>query len=508
MKRKYISIIAIVFAFGIAGCKKNYLDLETNPNQPSVTTPQLALASAEVAAARIVQTDYPQYGVWSGYWTTSGNYTPNGPINEYQITNGSFTTSGPGGFAWDDLYLNLANLNALKNLTSSDATLANFEAIAIILEAYDYQQIVDNYNDAPYSQAFNSTIVAPAFDKGSVIYEALGKQLDVAIALINKTASNSLAVSPASSDVVFAGDMTGWKKFANSIKLRLAIRVYTKTPGDPLVTDLASTASEGYLDGATQAAVNPGYIQANSGAGASQQSPFYGTYGFDVTNNPTFGNVYYRANQYAVSYYLNNNDPRSAAFYAPDAASGIIQGNVFGDTRTTLQNPNTSAIGPGLLQSSTQNAVLFSGAESLFLQAEALEDGLGITAGASFATAQEAYEAGITASFEALGLTATQATAYYSQTSANIGWSSSPNKEQAIITQKWAALNGWFNLEAYNEYRRTGYPALPSSIDPAALGTTLPSRIFYPTTELTSNTANVTKEGTLNQFTSKIFWAK
>ena len=511
MKRKHISIIAIVFAFGIAGCKKNYLDLETNPNQPSVTTPQLSLTSAEVAAAKIVQTDYNEYGVWLGYWTTSGNYVPNPDINEYNITNGSFATGAIGSttiFAWDDLYLNLANLNALQNLTAADATLGNFEAIAMILKAYDFEQLVDNYNDVPYSQAFNATIVAPAYDKGSVIYEALGKQLDAAIALINKTASNSLAISPGSADAAFAGDMTGWKKFANSLKLRLALRVYTKTPTDPLVTDLSSTASEGYLDGTTQAAVNPGYIQANSGAGISQESPFYGDYGFDVNNNPTSNNVYYRANQYAVSYYLDNNDPRAAACYSPTAATGAIQGNVFGDTRTTLQNPNTSAVGPGLLQSATQNAVIFSGAESLFLQAEALQDGLGITAGASFATAQAAYEAGITASFVSLGLTAAQATAYYSQTSANVGWASSSNKEQAIITQKWAALNGWSNLEAYNEYRRTGYPALPSSIDPAAVGNTLPSRIFYPTTELTSNTANVAKEGTLNQFTSKIFWAK
>ena len=304
MKRKYISIIAIVFAFGIAGCKKNYLDLETNPNQPSVTTPQLSLTAAEVAAAYIVQTDYSEYGVWAGYWTTSGNYTPNAAVNEYQITNSSFGTGGPGGYAWDDLYLNLSNLNALQNLAAADATLGDFQAIAMILKAYDYEQLVDNYNDVPYSQAFNPKIVAPVFDKGSVIYEDLGKQLDAAIALINKTNANSLAVLPGSADVAFGGDMTGWKKFANSIKLRLAIRVFTKTPGDPLVADLASTASEGYLDGTTQAVVNPGYIQANSGGGVSQESPFFGDYGFDVNNNPTANNVYYRANQLKyIDYY-------------------------------------------------------------------------------------------------------------------------------------------------------------------------------------------------------------
>jgi len=118
------------------------------------------------------------------------------------------------------------------------------------------------------------------------------------------------------------------------------------------------------------------------------------------------------------------------------------------------------------------------------------------------------YEAGITASFEDLGLTAAQATTYYSQGLANVGWATSADKEQAIITQKWIALNGYFNFEGYNEYRRTGFPALPSSLDPAAISPTLPTRIPYPQSELTTNAGNLSKEGTLNYFSSKIFWAQ
>ena len=74
----------MIFTIGIAGCKKDYLSLENNPNQPSVTTPDLLLPSAEVQAAYIYQVAYPEYGVWGGYWTTSGNYVPNAAVNEYQ----------------------------------------------------------------------------------------------------------------------------------------------------------------------------------------------------------------------------------------------------------------------------------------------------------------------------------------------------------------------------------------------------------------------------------------
>jgi hypothetical protein len=531
--KKYISIITVFFLAGISGCKKDYLSQEVNPNNPSVSTPQLTLAGAEASAAGIVATNYIEYGIWAGYWTTSGNYVPNQAINEYQFTNQSFDTQTGG--PWINLYSNLTNFNTLETISSTPAN-ANFKAIAMIMKAYDFEQLVDSYNDVPYSQAFQpSTILFPAYDKAADIYHDLGKQLDAAIALIN---ANTGATNPGSSDIIFGGNMTGWKKFANSLKLRLAIHVSTVLGlSDPLVTDLASTANEGYLDGSTEAIANPGYTKTLSSSGASQENPFWANFGVDVNNNVTAGNATIRANAFAVDFMRNTNDPRMSQFYAPvtgTPATPTFHGNVFGDvSANNLPNPGNSAVGPGLLQSASQGEVMFSGAESLFLQAEALLDGISIgTTGP--ATAQAAYEAGITASFvdvqaggtyvpaspgspQTPGFNYTAPTAatslalaatYYSQTMTNVGWAASSDKQQAIIYQKWLALNGYFNLEAYNEYRRTGYPVHPSSIDPAAISPTFPTRIYYPISELTNNTANLAKEGTINAFTSKIFFAK
>src|SRR5579872_1737994 len=186
--KKYILIVATLFTAGISGCKKDYLSLEVNPNTPSVTTPSLTLAAALNNSASIVTGDYAAYGVWGGYWTTSGNYVPNQTINQYQLTNTNLNG------AWGDWYSNLTNYNILQSLAAKDPSLANYQAIAMIMKAYGFQHLVDDFNDVPYTQAFQaSSILFPVYDKGLDIYHDLGKQLDAAIALIQKSGS---AASP------------------------------------------------------------------------------------------------------------------------------------------------------------------------------------------------------------------------------------------------------------------------------------------------------------------------
>ena len=501
--RKYISIIAAIFIVaGIVGCGKDFLSLEQNPNEPAVTTPQLMLSGAEKISADIVNTDYSQYGVWGGYWTSSGNYVPDPTLQQYQFTNANFTA------CWTDLYANATNYNNLVNI-SSDPTLVYFKAIGMIMKVYDFQQLVDNFNDVPYKQAFQpSTIMFPAYDSGkTVIYPDLMTKLDTAISLIDNASSS--AISPKSNDIIFAGNMSSWAMFANTLKLRLAIRQSNLAnnkvvPGSTFAAELAKTSGDGYLDDNTQALVNPVYQNV-----AGKESPFYGFYGFDATGNATGSNSYYRANSFCVQMLQQTNDTRLPYFYAP-TVSGTYRGNDFGNTNVFLANSYTSAIGPGLLQSPTQSAVLLSSAEACFLLAEGDLNGY-ISYGTS---AQDYYQRGITASFIALGVGgspsagAAAATTYYKQPIANVSWTSSTNKEKAIITQKWLSLNGTGNLEAYNEYRRTGYPVLPQSLDPAAISATLPTRIYYPQSEANSNGANLAAEGTINPFTSKIFWAQ
>jgi hypothetical protein len=101
-------------------------------------------------------------------------------------------------------------------------------------------------------------------------------------------------------------------------------------------------------------------------------------------------------------------------------------------------------------------------------------------------------------------LKATNASYYYSRNANLVGWDASANKIQAIITQKWIALNGIDAIQSWFDYTRTGYPAnLPVSA--TASTSDRPVRLAYPASEITSNSGNLPAQP--NAFTQKIFWA-
>lgn len=528
--KKLTLIITILTAIGITSCKKGFLDESVNPNAPSANTLPLALSSAEKGAADIVNgwnsytfqsTStygwlYSPYAVWEGYWVES----PNGYVSDQKLTQYSITTNS-SGFPWTDLYDNLSNVN-LMQINATALGNPDYQAIALVLKAYGFEQLVDNYNNVPYTQAFQgeSGNLTPAYDSGASIYADLIKQMDNAISLINKNAAATVpVVGPGSDDIIFGGNMANWKKFANTMKLRLIMRQSNTSGFAALKAELSSTAAEGYLDGTTQATANPGYSLSDAYGG--QESPFYLMYGLRPNSATTlYGNTYYLANAFCVNLMNSLTDTaRLVRFYQTVDGStnpAMVIGAVLGSTSPP---PAISKIGPGLLgdtnaEGAAKPAVMFSGAESLFLQAEAAKDGM--IAGDPNAL----YNAGITASFESLGLTDAQASIYYGQPSVALATANGGNMEQSIITQKYIALNGYGVFEAYNEYRRTGYPLIPRSLNTAALGSSsggasgigqLPSIIFYPQIEYSTNPVNVGKQPAATiatEFNNKIFWAK
>jgi Starch-binding associating with outer membrane len=489
--KKYISIITVVFTIGIAGCKKAFLNQEVNPNYPSYTTPQYTLSGAEAITATIVSNDYPEFGEWGGYWCFSGSYTPNPQFQEFAV---SINVPPDPLSAWDDLYGNLTNYNNLQVSAASVPADANFEAIAMIMKAYDFEALVDNYNNVIYTQAFHPlTILFPAYDSGQSIYDDLVKQLDAAIALINT--SGATAINPGSSDIIYGGNMTNWQIFANTLKLRLAIR-QSNLSTNAAQADLASTASIGYIGASNEADVQAGYSDA-----LGKENPFYMEFGYDQNGNPTAGYETQRSNIVAVNLMKSLNDPRDSAYY--QTVSGAINGLQLGSP-SNASNAISSPIGPGLLKSPDQAEPIFSSYESLFLQAEA------VARGWIQGSASALYNAAVTASFNAVN--AQGAAAYLAQPSVAYPATGTLDQQvQAIITQKYISLNGYFCFEGYNEFRRTGYPVLPqnpASQDPAAVSQTLPTRIPYPLSELNTNQPNLALQGTINIFTSKIFWAK
>jgi len=524
--KKYISTIFILLTIAGSSCKKGYLNLTDNPNVPSVASPNLLLSGALKTTADIVNgPDYAMYTCWVGYMSWSTGFQANLQLEEYQFTTSNYQS------VWQDNYLNVSNYNALLGSTTEP----NYQAIANIMMAYEFEALVDNYNNVPYTEALQgSKNLNPKYDTGQSIYLALMKQLDAAISMIQKAPAS--AANPQTADVMFGGVMQNWILFANTLKLRLALRESTSsaTSGDyaTLSAAVKATASLGYLTDAIPATVNPGY--ANIDADGGQQTPLERNWGVTQTGGAETDKSEYQANSYMAKFFGDNNDPRLVEVYSgsttTDAATATgvqvgglvtVQGGVpivsttfgynlppFGTIDGTPGAIIPSLVGPGVLQSPVQSAVIMSSAEALFLQAEGAAKGL-IPGGA--AAAATFYNAGIASSFEADAVPdADNAAATYAAQPA-IAFPTAGALEaqvKAIITQKWAALAIYGSLEAFNENRRTGYPAVPTSIFPSANAPNQVARIFYPFLEYETNATNVAAEGSIDKFSSKIFWAK
>ena len=161
--KKYISIILTVLAIAGSSCKKTYLDeLKDNPNSPSVASPSLLLSGSLKTTAGIINGGgFIQYGAYMGYLSRSTGFQVFGNLDQYNITSVDLNTFTP-------FYLNLSNYNALIGANAG----ANYTAIAQIMTVYDFEALVDNYNNVPYSEAFQgSKNLTPKYDDASAIYD-------------------------------------------------------------------------------------------------------------------------------------------------------------------------------------------------------------------------------------------------------------------------------------------------------------------------------------------------
>jgi len=239
---------------------------------------------------------------------------------------------------------------------------------------------------------------------------------------------------------------------------------------------------------------NPGYSQNDN-----QQTPVYGYLGFESTGVEADRHDYTAASDFTIGYLQDTNDPRIGRIYQPSDNAGEFKG-VFQSLDVPAEgftSDDLSPVGPGILKSPDQDQPILLLSEALFLQAEATVRGY-LPGGD--AAAMELYNQAIQASFDYLG--AEGAEEYYSQPIANVSWESSSNKIEAIITQKWIALNS-ISIEPWIEWIRTGYPSnLPTSEE----GDRRPVRLLYPTSEYSTNSNNVPQRSPEEAFTADPFW--
>jgi len=230
MRRKnhliYIFTTLVMLVAVVPGCKR-FLDVNKNLNDPTAVPVSLLLSNCERNIAANI-------ALGSGLGGTMSIYT-------HQTTGRvGADRYGAGSAGWDGLYGAITNLNVIIKQGTAE-TRYTYAGIAKILKAYAFSILVDVYGDCPYSEfdQFEAGITQPKFDKGSDIYPKLIALIDEGIADINNPAPN--ASKPSSDDFIYKGNITNWKKAANTIKLKLYTQIRRVQNVSAQVTALLAT---------------------------------------------------------------------------------------------------------------------------------------------------------------------------------------------------------------------------------------------------------------------------
>ncbi|KGO88855.1 SusD/RagB family nutrient-binding outer membrane lipoprotein [Flavobacterium suncheonense] len=513
MKRKILYPFAFLAVMSIASCT---LDENKSPNSPvySDISPVLTLSAAQTQTYRAISGDNQNFetsirsqsmnqlgNLWMNSWAGNVNNTTNPYSEEYR----SILSSTFYNPIWDWTYRNVTNFQQIINYDSPNYD--NHKAIAKILKSFYMQYIVDLYGDCPYSEAFQGQAnLYPKYDDDKLVYRGLVNELDEAIELIEN--ANSSDVTVGAEDAMLAGNMTRWKSFANTIKLRILLRQSELTDTETIAyldAQFDTLADAQFVD--FDVTINPGYNATN----ANRQNPFYGAYGYTITGQATGNRALITASAHAADALNNTSDPRRSRLFT--TTGGLVVGIEQGaDSEDAPDNP--SFLGPAIIPvpvgtnasvGSSMAGYVMTLSEAKFILAEAAF---------RYPTKFGAYDAetlftqGIQASFTRLGVTPAAGATYLANIDPinGFGWNGSADKIEAIMTQKWIALMNVHAIESWIDYVRTGFPVTPLALTNSGVGK--PKRLMYPASEYISNTANVPAQTSATVFATGPFWSE
>ncbi|MBK7369885.1 MAG: SusD/RagB family nutrient-binding outer membrane lipoprotein [Saprospiraceae bacterium] len=459
MKNLFKSISLIAFAFLFSTCSlSDFGDVNKNPN--ATTVPVTSALLTNVLAGLGGWTQGMNEGLYAQYFSES-QYTD---ASLYSLQQINFTGNYSG--AMYDLQ-NIINNNTdedTKNEVTANGSNANQIAVAKILLTYLYMHQTDRWGDVPYSTALTGD-AKPTYDTQADIYKGFFSTLKSAIAQFD----NGLA---AQGDILFGGDKAKWKKFANSLRLVLAMRLSKVDPASGK-TEFSAAFSDaaGYLSSAADD-VTLFY------PGATYKNPWYVVYD---------GRKDYSISDVMVTALKNLNDSRLQQFGTPNA-KGEVKGIPYGLTRDaainyTNANADWSLILAPKWRSQTAPVVVLAASQVLLPLAEAIQRGW-VTGDKN-----KFYADGIKASFERWGISdASTINTYVNSNSVALDGSSSDLEK--INLQKWIAIypdgrSGW------TEWRRTGTPTLTPTPQAVSASKQIPRRFVYPTVEYNLNGENL-----------------
>jgi hypothetical protein len=474
MKNIVLLLLSLSIVFG---CTKDFEELNKDTKNPASVEAVQLFAGAQKQLADYLSNSGLNIGrMLVQHWTET-TYT--------DFTNYNFGLRYTSG-VWNGMYVDvLSQLNKTNELIllqseslASAKVKQNQKACSEILSILGFSMIVDTWGDAPYSETFMPDLNYPKYDDAAAIYSALLTRLDVAL--------NSITTSEPgfSSDLYYHGDMEAWKKFGNSLKLRLGMMIadVDAAKAKVVVEAAASNVFESNDDNALLA-----YLS----------SP--------PNNNPVWNDLVqsgrkdYVAGGPLVDALVERNDPRVGLYFSHDAndkySGGLIGPNnnytLFSKPGAKNEDPTT----PGIIMDYT---------EVEFLLAEAVERKFNVGG-----TAQEHYNKAILASIAYWGGDETEGEEYLKSPKVDYASKDSGSEwREKIGIQKWIALynRGW---EAWTEWRRLDYPHLEPATE--AIDNVIPTRLPYSSAEGSLNIKNydaaVAKNGK-DDISGKVFWDK
>ena len=357
-------ITAALSTIVFTGCKKDFLDINQNPNAPERVDIKDVLPSAELAIGHVVGNNFQIFGgIWAGYWTQNPYSSQYKTIEQYSPAASDFDS--PWRLCYSDA---LEDLNFVVT-KGTELNKTQYVAIAKILQAYTFQILTDNFGDIPFSESLQGDVglLSPKYDAQKDVYDGIIKLLNDGIALINVSATDG----PTTNDLLLGGDMSMWKKFANTLKLRVYLRLAYVDP-TKAQAGIASLSGVSFLGAGEDVKIK---YTANPGG----TNPLYSVFS-EISNTQNLvasKNCLY--NMYSGPT-VDSSDFRMTVFYdtipGPDY-DAIAQGFYTAATpisKISLPHPNTGA--NSLKASSAAAPVkLMSDYESLFLQAEAVARG-------------------------------------------------------------------------------------------------------------------------------------
>jgi hypothetical protein len=511
MKSRYFKITVLLVVCMLAGCD-SFFDINRDPNNPLDVPLNQLLPSIQVDAAGALGINS---GGLSQIATTYVHQTVQrgNTINDYGAVGDDFGVITP----WTVFYTR-ALQDIEEMLTKAEETEAShYIGVGKIMKAYFYSILVDVYGDVPFSQACNAIeFPNPKYDMGEEIYPQLFTMLDEGMAALEGESS----LSPATDDLFYGGNLDQWRRFAKTVKLKMynQVRLVQNVSNEvnalladetELIIDPVNDFQFKYNSGVSPDNRNPAYVQEWAPATAQYyMSPYFYEImrNMNTFNHPDYGGKlgvtdprlpYYFYNQIAVV--SQATPPENACSYCygymrdgafvisvPElAGTGVVAIHEFSDAIDPNagfdQSRSQTVCGlyplGGKYDNGAGGATNFNGHPSTaqrfltayavkFIEAELYHTGVA-TGGA--VKAREAFEAGIRAGFAKVNEIATSVQApvigggaidtYVNAVLDAYDDADDNGKLEHIITQKWIATFGW-GVDAYTDYRRTGYPVL------------------------------------------------